>query len=134
MREKSSYGPDWALVACWALLCSPPALAAAYDLLGDPTYDNLVGFCWLLAFPAFPIAFACRFRATFGATEFAYRRWGQTIRVRYSDIDRIEVTNVAPISKQPIGAFLVTKSGERWPFWPKLFPADAVKRFFAMAR
>ena len=52
------------------------------------------------------------------------------------------MTNVTPFTKEEdrtlpkkaVGAFLVTKHGERLPFWPKLFPHDAVNRFFALAR
>jgi hypothetical protein len=87
-----------------------------------------------LVFPLLPIIFACRFRATFAPSEFIYRRWGPTICVPLADIDRIEVANVTPLTKQPIGAFVVTRSGQRLPFWPKLFPREAVNRFFALAR
>lgn len=134
MRDTTSYGPDAALVAFWALICSPPALVTGYLLLEVPNHDNLVQFVWTLAFPLLPVLFANRFRATFTPTEFVYRRWGPTIRITYADIDRIEVTNVTPITKQPVGAFIVTKRGSRLPFWPKLFARDAVKRFFALAR
>ena len=65
-------------------------------------------------------------------TSSFYRRWGPTVRIPYSQIDRIEVTNATPLGKQPIGAFVVTRRGERFPFWPKLFPREAVKRFFAL--
>jgi hypothetical protein len=131
--SRTSYGADPLLVAFWALICSPPALVTAYLLFKAPTHGNLLQFAWTLAFPLLPIAFASRFRATFAPTEFVYRRWGPTIRVPYSDIDEIEVTNVTPVTKQPIGAFLVTKRGQRLPFWPKLFPKEAVNRFFALA-
>jgi hypothetical protein len=59
--------------------------------------------------------------------------WARQGGVRYSDIDRIEVTNVTPISNEPVGGFLVTKRGKQLPFWPKLFPRDAVRRFCALA-
>jgi hypothetical protein len=133
MREKTIYGPDPVLVSFWALICSPPALLTAYLLFKAPTNGNLVQFVWTLAFPLLPVGFASRFRATFAPTEFVYRRWGRTIRVPYSDIDRIEVTNVTPISKEAVGALIVTKRGRQLPFWPKLFPRDAVRRFFALA-
>jgi hypothetical protein len=81
-----------------------------------------------------PVLFASRFRATFTPTDFVYRRWGPTIRVPYSDIDSIDVTNVTPISEQPVGAFIVTKGGSRLPFWPKLFPRSVVERLFSLVR
>jgi hypothetical protein len=80
------------------------------------------------------LTFAGRFRATFTSTEFIYRRSGPTVRVRYSEIDRIEVTNATPVTKQAVGAFVVTRRGQRLPFWPKLFPREAVTRFFALGR
>jgi len=142
MSGTNSYGPDPMLVAFWALICSPPTFVFAYLLFKAPSYGSLIQFAWMLVFPLLPVLFASRFRATFAPTEFVYRRWGPTIRVPYADIERIEVTNVTPFTKEEdrplpkkaVGAFLVTKHGERLPFWPKLFPHDAVNRFFALAR
>ena len=127
-----SYGPDALLVGVWALLCSPPALVTAYLFAKGPSSATAIQLAWTLVFPLLPAVFACRFRATFTPTEFVYRRWGPTIRVPYSDIERIEVTNVTPISEQAVGAFIVTRQGQRLPFWPKLFPRRAVERFFAL--
>jgi hypothetical protein len=134
VTKTDSYGADPLLIAFWALICSPPAFVAAYLLAKDPTNENLVQFACAVAFPLLPIVFASRFRATFAPTEFVYRRWGPTVRVFYSDIERIEIANVTPLTKDAIGAFLVTKGGDRLPFWPKLFPRAAVNRFFALAR
>lgn len=122
------------LVAFWALLGSPPALIWGYVFLRSPSLTTALPFLLTLSLPLAPVVFASRFRATFAPTEFVYRRWGPTIRVPYSEIDRIEVVNVTPVAKQPIGAFVVTKSGQQLPFWPKLFAREAVKRFFALAR
>ena len=132
MNQSVSYGPDKALVGLWTLLCSPPALVFAYLLAKSPTSNTAAQFLFTLAFPLAPILFASRFRATFAPTEFVYRRWGPTVQIPYSQIDRIEVTNATPLSKQPIGAFVVTTRGERFPFWPKLFPREAARRFFAL--
>jgi hypothetical protein len=132
MNRSTSYGPDKALVGFWALLCSPPAFIFAYLFAKSPTSDMATQFLFTLAFPLTPILFASRFRATFASSEFVYRRWGPTVRIPYSQIERIEVTNVTPVSKQPIGAFVVTTRGDRLPFWPKLFPSEAVNRFFAL--
>jgi hypothetical protein len=134
MAHENSYGPDPLLVGFWALICSPPTFVATYLLLKTPTIAGVWQFVWTLCFPLLPIAFASRFRATFAPTEFIYRRWGPTIRVPYSSIETVEATNVTPIGKQAIGAFIVTKNGCRLPFWPKLFPKEAVERFFALAR
>jgi hypothetical protein len=122
MASPESYGPDKALVASWALIASPPALVWGYMLFRSPASGRLFPFLLTLILAFAPIVFASRFRATFAPSEFVYRRWGRTVRVPYSDIDRIEVTNVTPIENQPIGAFIVTKHGTRLPFWPKLFP------------
>lgn len=132
MIQSTSYGPDKLLVGFWALLCSPPAFICGYLFAKSPTSAMAAQFLFTLTFPLAPILFASRFRATFASSEFVYRRWGSTVRVPYSQIERIEVTNVTPVSKQPIGAFVVTRGGERFPFWPKLFPREAVKRFFAL--
>lgn len=130
---QSSYGPDKVLVGFWALLCSPPAFVFAFLLLKSPTLEMTSQFLVALTFPLLPILFAVRFRATFAPTEFVYRRWGPTIRVSYADIARIEVANSTPVSRESVGAFLITKDGKKLPFWPKLFPREAVKRFFALA-
>lgn len=140
MSETRSYRPDPILVGVWALLASPPALACAYLVFKSPSHENLTLFAWTLVFPLLPILFASRFRATFTPSEFVYRRWGRTIRVPYSQIDRIEAAGVSPFAREPdapspkqvIGAYVVTKGGERHPFCPKLFPRDAVERFFSL--
>jgi hypothetical protein len=134
MKQSASYGPDKLLVGFWALLCSPPALIFACLFVKSPTLDMAQQLLFTLTFPLLPILFASRFRATFTPTEFVYRRWAPTIRVPYANIDRIEVTNQTPISGQAVGAFVVTKDGARLPFWPKLFPQEAVNRFFVLAR
>ena len=132
MKHSASYGPDKLLVAFWALLCSPPALLFGFLLAKSPNADMAAPFEFALVLPVITVIFASRFRATFAATEFVYRRWGPTIRVSYSQIASVEVANVTPITKQPIGAFVVTSGGERLPLWPKLFPREAVNRFFAL--
>lgn len=71
----------------------------------------------MLAFALIPIFSALRFRPTFTATEFDYRRRGSTIWVPHADIQRIEVTDVTPVGKQAVGAFVVTKRGARLSFW-----------------
>jgi hypothetical protein len=131
--KEASYGPDPLLVGVWALIVSPPAWIGGYFLLKAPTDHAFVGFVWSLVLPLMPLVFTSRFRATFTPTEFVYRRWGPTVSVPYSEIDRIEVANLTPIARQPIGAFIVTKRGQRLPFWPKLFPREAVRRFFALS-
>jgi hypothetical protein len=132
MGDEISFGPDPLLVGLWTLLCSPPALVTGYLFVKAPTQAAAIPFAWTLVFPLLPVLFAYRFRATFTPTEFIYRRWGQTIRVPLADVDRIEVTNATPIGKQAVGAFIVTKQGSRLPFWPKLFPREAVNRFFSL--
>lgn len=133
MNRTNSFGPDPLLVAFWAAICGAPAVLGAWLLFKAPTNESLTQFVWLLAFPLLPVVFASRFRVLFAPNEFVYRRWGPTIRVVYEDIDRIEVANVTPVSGQAIGAFVVTKQGKKLPFWPKLFPREAVERFFALA-
>src|SRR4051812_22924359 len=102
MNRSTSYGPDKALVGFWALLCSPPALLFAYLFAKSPTPDMAAQFLFTLVFPLAPIIFASRFRATFTSSEFVYRRWGRTVRIPFAQIDRIETTNLTPISKRPI--------------------------------
>jgi hypothetical protein len=132
MNEPRSFGPDKALIGLWSALCGLPAIIWLVVLLKLPTASNAGAFAFTLVVLLVPIIFASRFRATFGPTEFVYRRWGPTIRVPLSEIERLEVTNVTPLSRAPIGAFVVTKDGQRLPFWPKLFPREAVNRFFAL--
>ena len=133
MSQSVTYGPDKALLGLWALLVSPPAFIFGYLLAKSPTAELARVFLVTLAFPALPILFALRFRATFTPTEFEYRRWGSTIRVPYDDIQRIDVTNATPLGRNPVRAFIVTKRGTRLPFWHLLFPQEAVTRFFSLA-
>jgi hypothetical protein len=133
MMDAVSYGPDKVLVGFWVLLSSPPALIWGWILFRSPSPGAMLPFLLALMLPLAAVLFASRFRATFTPTEFVYRRWGPTVRVPYSEIDRIEVANLTPVAKQPIGAFIVTRRGQWLPFWPKLFPREAVQRFFALA-
>ena len=105
----------------------------AYMLVSSPTWTGAGSLLLTFILPLIPIVFASRFRATFTSNSFIYRRWGQTITVPYREVDHIEVANVTPLTKQAVGAFLVTTRGERLPFWPKLFPRQAVKRFFDLS-
>jgi hypothetical protein len=129
MDKAASYGADPVLVGFWALICSP----VGFFLFKAPTDDQFMRLALLIAFPLLPVIFASRFRATFTPTEFVYRRWGPTIRVRYDDITSIEVTNRTPIAGDAVGAFVLTEDGARLPFWPKLFPRRAIDQFFALA-
>jgi hypothetical protein len=133
-RMSQSYGPDRVLVGAWTALTSAPFLISlplvVRDRLRSDTLQMLLLSAALLILPA---VFTSRFRVTFTADSFVYRRWGPTISVRYSDISRIEVANVTKIGRQAVGAFVVTTRGERYPFWPTLFPRDAVTRFFSLA-
>jgi hypothetical protein len=115
------------------LLVSTPAIAVVIGFVRHPSAHAISLFGWMLVLPLIPLAFAMRFRVSFTRTDFVYRRWGPTARVPYDQIASIEVTNQTPITKQPIGAFIVTQAGARIPFWPKLFPRAAVERFFALA-
>jgi hypothetical protein len=134
LEPAESFGPDPALVCFWLILTSLPFFFSVFLIIRDGPRSDLLEM--ILASPILPIivvVFTSRFRATFNADSFVYRRWGPTVRVRYADISRIETTNTTPIEKQAIGAFTITKQNERFPFWPKLFPRQAVMRFFQLA-
>lgn len=132
--EPKSYGPDPILVAVWLVIASTPLLSSLWLCsVRGPESSDLWPLLISLAMPAGLLAFVCRFRVTFLGDSFVYRRWGPTIRVRYRDIAHLEVTNSTPYSNSPIGAFIVTRGGERLPFWPKLFPTPAITRFFKLA-
>lgn len=129
-----SYGPDRALVAVWLALSGMPLPPSIWLVVRDGFRSDLLQMLFVSAALLISVAvFTLRFRVTFTADSFVYRRWGPTISVRYVDISRIEVTNVTKIGRQAVGAFVVTKQGERYPFWPKLFPRDAVVRFFRLS-
>lgn len=129
MKKETSYGPDPLLVGFWAFICSP----IGFVLFKAPSDEIFARLGWLIAFPMLPVIFASRFRATFTSSEFVYRRWGPTIRVSYDQIDSIEVINRTPLAKDAVGAFIITKGGDRLPFWPKLFPRRTIGEFFALA-
>jgi hypothetical protein len=128
-----TFGPDKPLVGVWLALVSIPALLFAYDMLRRGlTRDVFTELLVSLIMPVVAVIFVSRFRVSFTPENFIYRRWGITISVPYSEISHIEITNVTPIRKEPIGAFLVTRDGERLPFWPKLFPRRAAERFLQL--
>jgi hypothetical protein len=129
-----SYGPDPALVGLWLALAGVPLPLSAWLIFRDGFRPDLLQMLFVGALaPILVAVFTLRFRVTFTADSFVYRRWGPTIAVLYADISRIEVTNATRIEQQAIGAFVVTKQGKRLPFWPKLFPRAAVTRFFKLA-
>lgn len=130
--DMESFGPDMALVGLWLVLVAAPvpicilAVSRGQSAAWQPLFISLVP-------PIALLVFVFRFRATFTTDRFIYRRWGPTIEVLYNEISHIEVANITPIAKAAIGAFLITRNGTRFPFWPKLFPARAVTRFFKLA-
>jgi hypothetical protein len=132
-NAESAYGPDPLLVGFWCLLTSIPVIMDLYSVVSHGPHANVIPWLVSVAPPLLTLGFAARFRVIFTADTVVYRHWGKTIRVRYDQISKIEITNVTPIEKQPIGAFLVTHRGERFPFWPKLFPKEAVARFTRLA-
>lgn len=132
-QASQSYGPDKMLVCLWiALTGAPFPLSVSLVVRDGFRSDLLEMLCASAALLILTVVFTLRFRVTFTADSFVYRRWGPTVSVRYVDVARIEVTNFTRIGGQPVGAFVVTKRGERYPFWPKLFPRDAVTRFFGL--
>jgi len=129
-----SYAADPLLVGLWVVLTGIPAPFAVWLLVRHgATSANIEMTIASLIVPVAVLIFASRFRAIFHSESFEYRRWGSTIRVPYADIAAIETTNVTPVERQPVGAFIVTRTGTRLPFWPKLFPKPAVERFFQLA-
>ena len=128
-----SFGPDPLLVGVWMVLVGLPLPIGVLNLIKFGPSPDLLGMlavCVIL--PLVVLIFATRFRVSFSETEFTYRRWGATFVIGNADIDHIEVTNRTPGSKDAIGAFVVTKSGKRYAFWPKLFPRAAISRFMAL--
>jgi hypothetical protein len=135
MREKDSYGADKVLVGCWVALVGAPLPIWIYDALKQGGTQGLATpLVVSLALPLALLIFTSRFRVTFEPNHLVYRRWGPTLRVAYDDIASIQVANRTRISGDAIGAFIVTRAGERLPFWPKLFPRPAVTRFFQLAQ
>ncbi|WP_333605185.1 hypothetical protein [Novosphingobium sp.] len=128
-----AFGPDKILVGFWMLLTGIPCFIMTYDIAKFGPRADLVGALLLAAIvPSAILVFTMRFRATFSDTTFSYRRWGRTFVVPRVDIDHILVTNRTAISKEPVGAFLVTRDGQRYSFWPKLFPRRAIQMFLAL--
>ena len=132
LEQTETYAADRRLVAFWTVLLSVPAILCGFGYARQPTADGLFLFVVAVALALIPLLFTWRFKVSFTPTEFVYRRWGPTHRVPYDQIAGIEVTNRTP-TRETIGAFIVTRSGKRVPFWPKLFPRAAVERFLAMA-
>ena len=132
-QSAESFGPDPVLVGFWVALVGVPLPLGILDLVrwgARPDVIQMLGISVLL--PTMVLIFALRFRAVFSETAFAYRRWGKTFVVRYAEIDHIEITNRTRISGDAVGAFVVTKNGARFAFWPKLFPRKAIQRFMAL--
>jgi hypothetical protein len=132
--HSQSYGADPLLAGFWVLLAAIPVPIATWGLVKNGATATSVEMVLVsLIGPLAVFVFTSRFRAVFHADHFEYRRWGPTIRARYTDIAAIEIANVTPVEGQPIGAFIVTRDGRRLPFWPKLFPREAVERFLQLA-
>jgi hypothetical protein len=133
--ESTTYRPGLWPVGLWiGMVGIPMPIAVANIILNGLSGDALAG---VLQTSILPIAMAIlvfRYRMTFTADTFVYRRWGGTIRVRYRDIDHIEVMQDARISQLPMWVLLVTKRGERLRIWLKLFPLPAVRRFMHLDR
>ncbi len=126
------YRADVALVSFWLVLCGIPIpiSIAAWIARGWYVAGPLISVGLLL--PMLVLIFVSRFKVSFTDREFVYQHWGPTIRIAYTDIVGLEVTNVTPLERQAIGAFVVVKNGRKYPFWPKLFPRRAVERFFEL--
>lgn len=129
------YGADKVLVGCWTALAGVPLPLFVGLALKQGGLDGLTApLIVSLVPPLALLIFTSRFRVTFGPDHLVYRRWGPTLKVAYRDIASIQVANATPVSGQAIGAFIVTRNGDRLPFWPKLFPKPAVTRFFGLAK
>ncbi len=129
----ASYGPDPLLAGVWITLTGVAAPIWIMMALSRGSAGHLAPLLISVGLPLATAVFIFRFKATFTHEAFIYRRWGPTISVRYDDIAFITVTNTTPLAGEAIGAFIVTRTGERLPFWPKLFPREAVTRFFKLA-
>lgn len=128
-----TFGPDKVLVGFWMLLTGIPIFIVIYDIAQfGPRADLVVALLLAGLAPAAILLFTMRFRATFSDSAFSYRRWGRTFVVPRADVDHVLVTNRTAISKEPVGAFLVTRDGQRYAFWPKLFPRRAIEMFLAL--
>ena len=133
--QNDSYGADKVLVGVWMALAGAPlpffiSVAVKRGGLEGLTTPLVIS----LALPLAVLVFTSRFRVTFAPDHLVYRRWGPTLQVAYQEIASIEVTNTTQISGDAIGAVIVTRGGDRLPFWPKLFPRPAVTRFFRLAK
>ncbi len=126
------YTADAGLVALWLSLSSVP-LPIAVTVWIERGW-NVAGELFIASsiLPVLLLVFVCRFKVVFTDRELVYHRWGPTIRIAYSDIAGLEVTNETPLGHQAIGAFVVAKNGTKYPFWPKLFPKRAVEKFFEL--
>jgi hypothetical protein len=129
-----AFGPDPLLVGFWIMLAAALIVVQLGDLALHSIRHNtalILVLCFALLCAV--LVFSLRFRAIFSDNGFTYRRWGKTFSIPYSDIDHIAVTNRTLVTKDAVGAFVVTRNGDRYPFWPKLFPRRAIARFMAMA-
>jgi hypothetical protein len=126
------YRADVALVALWLGLTGIPVPISFVVLIKQGLNEAAPMIVASLIMPVLLFVFVSRFKVTFTEDEFIYRRWGPTIRIAYADIVGLQVTNVTPIERHAIGAFVVVKNGSRYPFWPKLFPKQAVQKFFQL--
>ncbi len=133
--QNDSYGADKILVGVWlALVGVPLPLYVGLALKRGGLEGLATPLIVSVALPLAVLVFTARFRITFAPDHLVYRRWGPTLKVAYRDIASIEITNTTAISGDAIGAFIVTRNGDRLPFWPKLFPRPAVNRFFRLAK
>jgi hypothetical protein len=133
--EVEAFGADRAWAALWIGLAG---LKVPFVIFGIVRYgfrpDMLFTVITALSTPVLVLIFVSRFRVEYTAAEFRYRGWGAKVCVPYADIDRIEIPNRTLIERLFVRAFIVTRDGRCYSFWPKAFPKRAVARFLALGR
>jgi len=128
-----AFGADRALVALWLVLAG---LKVPFVIFDAARYGLRPDILTLMISALFPpvivLVFTSRFRVEYTATHFCYRGWGAKVCVPYVDIDHIKIANRTVIERVFVLAFVVTKDGKSYPFWPKAFPKRAIERFLAL--
>lgn len=128
-----AFGADPAWVAFWLGLAGLKVPVVIFDIIKYGLRPDMLS--WTVSAllpPIIVLVFTSRFRVEYSATHFSYRGWGAKVCVPYADIDHIKIANRSIIERIFVRAFVITKDGKSFSFWPKAFPSRAVQRFLAL--
>jgi len=132
MGSRAVYKADAKAVAVPAVAFAGPAFVMAISVLIGPSTDRLIALAALALLPLAFLAYALSFRATFSNDSFSYEQWGKRFRVRFGDIEDIELVRPNNLFPSRTWAVIHTRQGQQHALWLKLFPKAVETRLTAI--